>query len=277
MKKILFAAASLILLTPSIALAAWWNPFTWFPPKIVPPISATSSVATTSEKIIATTTPKVQKKIIPVPIPSSQNTSNVPVTQTPVVQTLTVTPPPNTTLCNGTYYTPCVSGQNFVCPASGDGYCQTPTTQSLPAPSAEQLAGLKMVCSFAPQNSQLSQWCADGTVLNGYNTNLVFRNHIDSLVQWYLTKKQQQSTATQQQSGAATAAGAAANYYQTQTQLQQLQNSVNANTAATQQLEQQQYWQNEEASQQKQQSQLQCTTQPWWDAGVLKYSTNCTN
>jgi hypothetical protein len=87
MKKILIAAASLILLTPSIALAAWWNPFTWFPPKIVPQISATSSVATTSVTIVATTTPKiVQKKIISKP--------SVPVTQTSVVNTPVTTTQP---------------------------------------------------------------------------------------------------------------------------------------------------------------------------------------
>jgi len=84
MKKVLFAAASLILLTPSIALAAWWNPFTWFAPKIAPQIFATSSVATTTIKIVATTTPKiVQKKIIPAP--------SAPVAQTPVVKNPAVT------------------------------------------------------------------------------------------------------------------------------------------------------------------------------------------
>lgn len=80
MKKTLIAAASLMLLTPSIALAAWWNPFTWFPPKIVSQISATSSIATTSVKIIATSTPKIiQKKIISVP-----KISNPPIPQAPV-------------------------------------------------------------------------------------------------------------------------------------------------------------------------------------------------
>lgn len=127
MKKVLIAAASLILLTPSIALAAWWNPLSWFVPKVVSQIVATSSVATTSVKIIATTTPKiVQKKIIPASI--------VPVTQTPVAKTPTVTPSPNTLVCNGSYWTACPTGQDFVCPTTGNAYCQIPA----PSVSANQ-------------------------------------------------------------------------------------------------------------------------------------------
>ena len=88
MKKTLIAAVSLILLTPSIALAAWWNPFTWFPPKVAPQIIATSSVATTSISIIATTTPKVvQKKIIPVPSSSKLPISNIPTIKNQIVKT----------------------------------------------------------------------------------------------------------------------------------------------------------------------------------------------
>lgn len=37
------------------------------------------------------------------------------------------TPPtPKGTLCNGTYWTACQNGRSFVCPASGDAYCQAP-------------------------------------------------------------------------------------------------------------------------------------------------------
>jgi hypothetical protein len=46
--------------------------------------------------------------------------------QPPVKQN---TPPPNTTLCNNTYYTNCSSNQDFVCPAIGDAYCQTSQQQ----------------------------------------------------------------------------------------------------------------------------------------------------
>lgn len=53
------------------------------------------------------------------------NQAVTPVSSTP-------TPPPNTTLCNGTYYTACVSG-SLVCPSSGGkAYCQNPQdTQAL--------------------------------------------------------------------------------------------------------------------------------------------------
>ena|SRR3989344_3031987 len=43
---------------------------------------------------------------------------------TPVIKT-----PPNTTFCNGTNWTQCPTGQDFVCPASGNAYCQIPQQQ----------------------------------------------------------------------------------------------------------------------------------------------------
>ena len=47
------------------------------------------------------------------------------------------TPPPNTTLCNGTNWTRCPVGQDFVCPANGNAYCLIPqqpfkTSDSIP-------------------------------------------------------------------------------------------------------------------------------------------------
>ncbi len=35
-------------------------------------------------------------------------------------------PPPNATYCNGQYWTACPVGDNFVCPATGDAYCEIP-------------------------------------------------------------------------------------------------------------------------------------------------------
>ena len=40
---------------------------------------------------------------------------------TPLAQT----PPPNTTLCNGTYWNACPSGESLICPQSGSAYCQS--------------------------------------------------------------------------------------------------------------------------------------------------------
>lgn len=183
MKKTLIAAASLILLTPSIALAAWWNPFTWFPPKIAPQISATSSVATTSRPVlnsfVATTTPKiVQKKIIPAPTLSNlkPSTSNISVTQTPVVKTPITATPPNSTFCNGTYWTACPTGQNFVCPTSGNAYCQVPA----PPVSANQ-----NVCNGVTYSS-----CPSGTDFTCPSN----RSGYCAVDPNYATQQQQQNT-----------------------------------------------------------------------------------
>ena len=119
MKKTFIAAASLMLFAPSIALAAWWNPFTWFAPKAIPQISATSSVATTSITVISTTTPKiVQKKIIPTisnqpPITQTKVVTVPPtVAQTPVVNTPIIVTPAKTTqsICQNGYTYSSTSG-----------------------------------------------------------------------------------------------------------------------------------------------------------------------
>lgn len=161
----------------------------------------------------------------------------------------------------------------------------------LPSPTAAQIAGIRSLCAWITSQgtSEMAKSCADGTVLNGYNTNANFRSGMDVLVQ---ELQQKQAAITQQQANCSAFLGtpydpqatpetnvqisqaATSNYEaciagtpaawqhagqeiqqsQTNHQLSQLQNSIDANTAATQQmqrslqeqqsLQQQQHWQN---------------------------------
>ncbi len=75
-------------------------------------------------------------------------TVDVPV-QTPLVsltpvaevrQTNNPTPIPiNAILCNGTYYTHCKDNQKFVCPKTGEAYCETPLKNSPASVAADTL------------------------------------------------------------------------------------------------------------------------------------------
>jgi hypothetical protein len=46
-------------------------------------------------------------------------------------------PPPNTTPCNGKYWIACPSGQDFVCPASGNAVCRSPVAQPVAQPMVQ--------------------------------------------------------------------------------------------------------------------------------------------
>jgi hypothetical protein len=230
-------------------------------------------------------------------------TSSPPITSPPVSNPST----PSGILCNGTYWTPCPTGQELVCTTDGiKPYCQVHP----PAATAAQIAGIALLCSVAQSSgtTQDIQVCTDGTILNGYNTNAVFRSGIDALVQKLQQKlSQQQVAAAQQQANCnffatpynpsaspasnllaqqeasaeqqACMTGTTAAWQQEQQQvqqaqtayqLQQLQSSVDANTAAIQQQKLIIPSQTQTAP-----AQTKCTTQPWWDAGVLRYSTTC--
>ncbi len=73
--------------------------------------------------------------------------------------------PQNTTLCNGTYWSACPAGQDFVCPASGNAYCQpqqvplTPATVSAQAP--QQDAALKIAGCQAKRDAGYSKFAAN--------------------------------------------------------------------------------------------------------------------
>ena len=173
---------------------------------------------------------------------------------------------------------------------------QTSTTPSLPPPSAAEIAAVEQFCAIveAQEGSQAAQNCSSSTFWNGYNSNAIFRNDIDTIVQQTLQQLSQQqaanSVAQQLQTYCAAhpvaydpsmtpaanllaekeACGTATTADFTNYQLQQLQNSVNANTAAIQQ-QHTTLPQTPTAP-----AQTKCTTQPWWNAGVLQYTTTCT-
>jgi hypothetical protein len=174
--------------------------------------------------------------------------------------------PPNTTLCNGTYWFACPAGQEFICTTDGKTkpYCQVPP----PAATATQIAGIELLCSTAQSqgNTEVIKDCNDGTILNGYNTNAIFRRNIDAAVQILSQQKivQQQSTNAYNQ-----AYVSAINTANMTNQLQQLQNSVNANTAAIQQQQQAQQQAQQQLQYQQQQQQFQQELQ--------QYNTKPTN
>lgn len=132
MKKY-FSVFLLVLFIPSLAAASWWNPFTWFSIKTSP--RADSSL---QKPAIATSTATASPSAKALPkktIPSTTSPNVVRQVITPVVPPTVpsvAAPLPNTTLCNGTYYTACSLGQSFVCPPSGGAYCQVPQQYTPP-------------------------------------------------------------------------------------------------------------------------------------------------
>ena len=140
---------------PSIALAAWWNPLSWnifsvfFRTESQVQNESTSTLVSQTqidEVVVATTTAtttndepvsssKDSKPQKPTKAVSDQSIQNH--VQTPrQVQT-------TGTLCNGTYWASCPSGQNLICPQSGNAFCQIPQPsvqipqQATTSPSAE--------------------------------------------------------------------------------------------------------------------------------------------
>jgi hypothetical protein len=88
--------------------------------------------------------------------------------QTPVApqQPIVNTQPPNTTLCNGTYYNnSCPSGENLVCPSSGSAYCQLSQQQQQANNEAAQAAALQQ----QEANAQAAQQAAQQQKTNQIN------------------------------------------------------------------------------------------------------------
>lgn len=129
MKKYLtFIIAVVLVSTPLFANASWWNPIDWFsfifhkPAAIeriveIPTSTSTGPVSIKIGPLFPTTTTEAttsaKKKII-VPAPQSEPKN---------VQ-------PTGNLCKGTYYANCPTGNSFICPASGAGYCEAPKTDN---------------------------------------------------------------------------------------------------------------------------------------------------
>ncbi len=132
--KIVFIVALALFIIPQVTFAAWWNPLSWgifssifqTNPK-VEIINTTSQnqtltdTSTTTKAEVTAPTSSVSKT----PIKSSPKVS-APVTIPSVSVQAPQQPKPTGTLCNGTYWNSCPTGQNLVCPTTGDAYCQAP-------------------------------------------------------------------------------------------------------------------------------------------------------
>ena len=125
-----------MLIIPQVTFAAWWNPTSWgifsflFHPQpqveTIIPVASSTNIATdvSSSTMVsnATTTATTTENLAPVvtvPVKkTAKKTVSVPPVQTPqqVQQT--------GTLCNGSYWKECPVGQNLICPANGNAYCQ---------------------------------------------------------------------------------------------------------------------------------------------------------
>ncbi|MCL4403912.1 hypothetical protein M1432_00995 [Patescibacteria group bacterium] len=91
--------------------------------------------ASTSQKQLTPTTPSKSLKENAPPVIEMQQP---PVEPQQNVAPTVPTPPPNTTPCNGSYYTACPAGEDFRCPTNGGGaYCQ-PSQQQLEAQAAAE-------------------------------------------------------------------------------------------------------------------------------------------
>ncbi len=144
--------------------------------------TTTTSGATSTINIESTTTIPVVQTIKT----SSQTNTQKQIENTPVAHTTTQSPTmqeqvpqqvqPTGELCNGTYWSKCQSGQNFICPQSGNAYCQSSQVPVQPQQTTSQ----------TPQNQQNSASITDEPpVINGIT--LPARNYAGSATNFYLT------------------------------------------------------------------------------------------
>ena len=136
-QKLIIVTVLGIVIIPQVTFAAWWNPMSWnifsflfsknTQSEITPQTpSAESTPTDTVIELNATTksdTPSntSEKK----PVKKASKSATLP----PQVHNQTPEPSkPAGVLCNGTYWDSCPSGERFVCPASGNAYCEAPMT-----------------------------------------------------------------------------------------------------------------------------------------------------
>ncbi len=152
-------------------------------------------------------------------------------------------------------------GLNCSCKTGYEWNSNKTSCMAIPPVTSEQITRLTFLCNFLEKQNSLSDTakaCTSGSMLNYYNSSLSFRLKMDSLAQT-LQQKQQ---------------GVYNNYLNTQQQLfqqdqttyklQQLQNSIDANTRAIEQQKRdqqsaqlQQYWQAEQLKEEQQLKQQQ--------------------
>ncbi len=158
--------------------------------------------------------------------------------------------------------------------------------QTLPPPTVAEIQAVAYLCSIPQMASQCTT-----AFWNGYATNAIFRNDIDAISQQLQQKLAQQESTAQTnclvaakqpydpsitpqanvyiQQNILHACGLGPAPDQTALQVSQLQTQVQQLQSAIQQK------QTQPTVQPSQPKQLNCTTQPWWNAGVLQYTTTC--
>ena len=145
-----------VLVIPHVALAAWWNPFSWgifisnkVPKTQVQQVQGATTTQATSTTTVTTTTPKVKVKsedkdilidALKKQVADLTQKVNQPKVEKPK-QPIVSAPPANSTLCNGVYYSSCAIGNGLVCPGGGGkAYCQpiSPISQQVPQQTQAQ-------------------------------------------------------------------------------------------------------------------------------------------
>ena len=132
MKKHLSVLVLATFIVPSVAFASWWNPASWSVWNLL--FGANQNQKSVTVEL--STTPSAPTST---PQNGSEGTTtdqNVVTPQQPIVVRNPVAPS-GTTICNGTYWNKCPSGETLICPTAGDAYCQvkqeTPKTVITPA------------------------------------------------------------------------------------------------------------------------------------------------
>ena len=103
-----------------------------------PSQNTSNATTTTTAEVQATTTADVEAKKVSEEEPNKQKSENasIPVKSSTfhfetTVAPKSATPPPNSTLCNGVYYSSCATGNDLVCPGDGGkAYCQSISQQA---------------------------------------------------------------------------------------------------------------------------------------------------
>lgn len=215
-------------------------------PPVVPIVQeATTSPATPSPKIVSVSQNEnhaTKTKETPQSNSASSTANNntqitPPAPQPTSISTLSPTTSPNTISCNGSNWPACPAGQQFICANDGiKPYCQIPP----PAATATQIAEIAQLCSYATSqgNAAVIQYCTDGSILNGYNTNAIFRSDIDILSQQLQQKIARQQTALNNQIYVQNWISALNTASQINQSFVSQQNAINAEAAAEQQRQQ---------------------------------------
>ncbi len=129
-------------------------------PSVVPFTSTPTLVAPESDVGKTEQELRPAVKVVPVeaatmPVPVSSTVPNTP--SQPAQPSIPAVPPPNTILCNSSYYTTCPSGQYLVCPSSGTAFCQPSAASVTAQEQADATTAQKKIDSITAEcNSQIN-------------------------------------------------------------------------------------------------------------------------